>query len=118
TLANERIAHNDIHENAREGFQESVKSLKQKYTNAQLEEQERQSHMQNDFKADVEDRIDSQVNRLKREVGRSKDRVAMAEHEARVKAKREIENVREAYQKNIDHLENGRKELLNQHNEI
>jgi hypothetical protein len=118
TIHSKEESHNTIQNISREGYQQGIKDVRGKMAKAREEDLQRQNDIQGDFKSNVNDRIENQVNRLERDltVARSKNVMSAAEEQS--KAKRQIQNMQDAYQTKFEYLEKARQDTLRQSNEI
>jgi hypothetical protein len=117
-LHRESEVHNKIQDISREGFQQSVKDLRQRMASAREKDLENHNSVTGSFKASVDDRIENQVNRLEQELSVTKKDSVLDKSEVERKAKQQVNTMRDAYQTKFDYLERARAETLRQSNEI
>jgi hypothetical protein len=116
TMKQKDVDFNEIQSDSREGYQESVKELRSKFARAQEEEAARRSGIEEAWKADVNDRIDSRERRLEQQLVAEKQNNIREKNKIDRGAKGEVNAMRSDYQKKFDYLEQARRDTLTQAN--
>lgn len=111
-------SHNTIQKVSREAYQDGIKDVRHRMAQAREQDLENQSMTRQQFQADVEGRIDSQVNRLERDLAKARNANAMRQAQQKRDLNRQMQNMQDSYQEKYNYLENARKETLRQSNEI
>ncbi|MEQ1663875.1 MAG: hypothetical protein ABL927_00705 [Bdellovibrionales bacterium] len=118
TIEKETRAHNLIQEDTREGYQEGLKQVRNRMAKAREEDLQNQNSVNGDFKSSVDKRIDNQIDRLERELRSAKEEVVRSRIDSKRQADHELNNMKDAYGTKFEYLEDARKEMLNQNNQI
>lgn len=108
------IDHNDIQQQTREGYEESLKEMRMKFAQAQENEAARRAEIENGWKADVQDRIESRERRLEQQLAAERQNHVRQQNKIDRSSKSEIRAMRDEYQKKYDYLEQARRDTLTQ----
>jgi hypothetical protein len=117
TLKKAQVADGRTLETERTGYQDSLRKTKNDFGRKRENDMIMGEEERAKFHDDVNSRIDGQVNRLSKELSQANDRGVLAETTAQAKAQREIDDMRNAYQANVDSLERERRGILDQTND-
>lgn len=111
-VANERENRVSSEAELREGFQDGMKVMRERYNQA-LERQSEAGRMVEDgLKSGVIDRVDTQVRRLESENQDLKEQNVRDHMKMKADMRREVANVRDAYQKNVENYRDQRDEAV------
>ena len=92
----------------REGFKDGLSRTRENFAKAAAEQRTSVENARTDFQDKVRDRIDNQVDRLETEKEEIKDSGTRNEMQLKQKQQREMANIAEAYQKNMDNYKEQR----------
>lgn len=116
-MKKERSARRQSEEVLRQGFNDGLEKMRDRYDKAERAEHDAQKMSSDHLKASAQDRIDGQVHRLEQENLDLKDARVAEELKMKNRKDREVKNVASSYQKNVDELSDRLKETLDQSNE-
>jgi hypothetical protein len=111
------IDHNELQKEAREGYQHSLKDVRNKFARAKENEAARRSNIDEAWKDDVNDRIESREHRMEQQLANEKQSNIRTQHKIDQAAKTEINSVKNDYQKKFDQMEQARRDTLTQANQ-
>ncbi len=111
-------AHKESLAHARQGFNEDLHDIRRRYAKQRERDLQEQGGIDQKFHDRVEDRIGREINDLKLQLNRERNRDAENELAAETKAKREISNMGDEYQTKLDYLENARRQAIADDNDI
>jgi hypothetical protein len=118
SIAHERQVHNDLQEHSRKAQSESLDTVRDKLNQARESDREESAGRFLELRDDVNERVEGQVNRLKRQVAKQQDEGIRTNRDNQMRANREVNNTRMAYHDKFEALEKSRKEILTQQNEV
>lgn len=118
TLKHQEEVHNRQQELSREGYEQGLNEVRNDMAHAREKDLQAQQDVTEQYNSDVKDRVDTQVNRLEREIRKTREKSIADQVDTDNKAKRQISNMRDAYQNKFDYLEKARIETLRQSNDI
>lgn len=117
TVKKERLASQDAQDYLREGFKDGLEATREKFEKAAAAEREVGNMSRESLKSTVGNRIENQVNRLEQENLDLKDSNVRQDTMSKQQQRREIANVTDAYQKNMDNYREQRDEAVRSSNE-
>jgi hypothetical protein len=117
SVANERASRKDSEEILRDGFKHGIETMRDRFEDAQKAERNAQNMASANFKTGAMDRIDTQVRRLEGEKEDLKAATTRKELQLKAQKDQEIDNIREAWSKNIDNYRDQRDLAVAQSNE-
>lgn len=113
----ERVLRNESEEILRDGFEDGLVKTRERYDKALKKEQEAQRISGDVMKSATVDRVENQVRRLEMENEDVKEAKVRNELQLKQKQARELANMRQAFGKNIENLQEQRDEAVRQSNE-
>lgn len=108
--------HNEMMDEAREGYTGALKGEQKKFSEQMAKNSELREKFENDFSATVQDRMQTRENRLEQEVREARNESIASQTKSQKQAKTEVKNIRDAYQTKFDYLEKARQDTLEQAN--
>jgi hypothetical protein len=117
SVGRERAARQDSEGIMRDGFEDGLETMRNRFEKAMAKEREASAIGSEQTKSTINDRIDNQVSRLERDNAGLKDAQVRQQLKLKGEKDREISNMRDAYQKNVDNYQEQRDEVLRQSND-
>ncbi|MBX3022527.1 MAG: hypothetical protein KF799_12715 [Bdellovibrionales bacterium] len=117
-VRSERNARTDSEAVLRDGFQDGLEQMRERYGKALRKDAAAHKMSTDDLKSGVVNRVDNQVRRLENEVVALKENNTRNELRLKNQMKREIANYRDAAQKNVENLQDQRDETIRMSNEM
>jgi hypothetical protein len=116
-MKNERIAESEVAENMRQGFRDSIQDVEEKYSNQRRKDMKNAAIADEELRHGVYGRINGKVRSLENDV-RDLEAKNVRDRVSRDQAKaREMKNLKDAYQANVDDYKHQKEELLVQSRE-
>ncbi len=116
-VRNERMHAQDTQESMKDGFMDAMDKTKERFENANRKQREANSISRDQTKSTVMDRIENQVERLEHDKEDLKDASVNDSIKLKEKQRREIANVADSYQKNMDNYREQRDEAVRSSND-
>lgn len=116
-VRNEREARVDTEQSLREGFQDGLGQMRERYDQALKKNAEMQRMSEDDLKSGITNRVENQVDRLQAQNIDLRDQNVRDGANRRREAQREIANYRDAFQKNVENYKEQRDEVIRSANE-
>lgn len=113
----ERAARVDSEDELRTGFRDGLADVRDRYGRAMKEKSEQMEQGGFELKHGTIARMDDQVRRLEADNNRMKDDNARAQVKLKREMKRELNNYRDAFKKNMDNFQDQRDEAVRQSND-
>ena len=113
----ERLAKQDSEEILRQGFEDGITKTRDRYEKRASQERKLASMARDDLRSDVNSRINDQVLRLEREKQDLKDANVRGEMKMKQENERTINNVMDAYQRNVENYKEQRDAAVRQAND-
>ncbi len=117
TVQKERLAAQDSTSLLREGFRDATETTRDRFQKAAQKEREISQMARNSLAGSVNERIDNQVERLESDNERLRDAKIRDEVLLRHQVKREVGNIKEGYQKNVEAYKQERDEIVRTQND-
>ncbi len=117
TMRKEEMAQNQMNDENREGYQESVRDLRSRFAKEHDREVASGNSDREKFHSDVSGRIDGQVNRLEHELVQARDQNVLQETKSNAKNNREMRNLQDSYQTKYDILDKNKQQILDEAND-
>lgn len=116
-VRNERNARQDSEQILRDGFEDGLMRMRERYDKALEKQSDAHRMTTDDLKAGVVNRVDNQVRRLENQLTEAKENNTRKELQLKNQMRREVANFRDAAQKSIESLEYQRDESIRATNE-
>lgn len=117
TVRRERQGFGQTLDVQREGSQESIRKMAERFEQASSKEKDFLENSRKNLEADVTQRMNNQVRRLERQVADLGDVNVRRELEMKRRAQQEVENFREAYQNSVKDYQDQLKNAVESFNE-
>lgn len=116
-VQHEREARQDSEEMMREGFTEGLGKMRDRFDKAASKESDAMRMSRENLESDVSTRVVSKLDRLERDKMDLKEKMVHDQVKINFQKQREINNVADAYQKNMENYKEQRDEAVRQGNE-
>ncbi len=113
----ERSLRTESEEILRDGFEDGLDKTRERYDKAMKKEREAQRFSGEHLKSTTVDRVENQVRRLENEKEDLKEAKVRNELQLKNKQNREINNIRDAFTKNVENLQEQRDEAVRMSND-